>query len=433
MVEEDREDLLKRIDRFNLRQTMIGNDFKIKYIRSSEGAEYVILTSCNTSLVKLPNYVTHISNNVLAGGKVETFIGGAGLKELEAGCFNNCKYLTHVDLSMCKKLRNIENAFEGCGNLRRVILPEGLENLSDCFKGCEKLEFTLPKSVKNVYRYGLQGTIENDIIDTEIIKIKGDRISGCNIKTLIIRKTENKTYFLKHCNIEKLIIEGDVPKIEVYGCQIGEVRLEESKLIRSNAFMSCKMNNFIAKELEIVDSSAFLDSKIDNINIGNKLIHIGATAFANTTIGMGYNMLHQPELRKIGRKAFSAAEIIDTSSRKRVEGISLVVSNKKMCYIEEEAFECLSCNTFSIDGNYTMYDKIWGSSRIQKLKLKGSYEIKTRHLIDDSYIEEIYLQGNMLSYSDNILGEDIASLRLVIAPKELHKHLSEYKIDLIEG
>lgn len=55
--------------------------------------------------------------------------------------FENCRSLTNIDLSRCKKLMTInDSCFEWCTNLESVRLPRVIKEIRDnAFKHCRKL------------------------------------------------------------------------------------------------------------------------------------------------------------------------------------------------------------------------------------------------------------------------------------------------------
>lgn len=74
------------------------------------------------------------------------------LKRIKLGAFRGCSSLTDVDLVNCKDLEEIgKYAFDSSG-LRRLILPEGIDEISEwSFANCTKLAYVvIPKSITKI-------------------------------------------------------------------------------------------------------------------------------------------------------------------------------------------------------------------------------------------------------------------------------------------
>ena len=67
----------------------------------------------------------------------------SNLEEIMNQAFSPCDELTEVDLSKCTKLTTIrQNAFDSSGEIRGVILPDGLKTVGKtAFKECNSLEY----------------------------------------------------------------------------------------------------------------------------------------------------------------------------------------------------------------------------------------------------------------------------------------------------
>ncbi len=89
-------------------------------------------------------------------------------------------------------LRQIySDAFSGCENLKKVVLPEGVETIfGGAFSGCAKLkEINFPQSLRVLYWNAFRGCTSLEHINIEgWVTIKGAAFSNCqNLKTLTIK------------------------------------------------------------------------------------------------------------------------------------------------------------------------------------------------------------------------------------------------------
>ena len=82
----------------------------------------------------------------------------SNLEEIMNQAFSPCDELTEVDLSKCTKLTTIrQNAFDSSGEIRGVILPDGLKTVGKtAFKECNSLEYVKFGDASKVEMIGAQ-------------------------------------------------------------------------------------------------------------------------------------------------------------------------------------------------------------------------------------------------------------------------------------
>ncbi|MBR1454741.1 MAG: leucine-rich repeat protein, partial [Lachnospiraceae bacterium] len=105
--------------------------------------------------IKIPSTVKDISysfdnmsiENVTDGMYID-FSNATSLERIEKS-FNNISNEV-IDLSNCTKLTSISDSFKGCKNLKRVILPDNLENIyGGTFSLSDNIEYVnIPKNIK---------------------------------------------------------------------------------------------------------------------------------------------------------------------------------------------------------------------------------------------------------------------------------------------
>ena len=112
-------------------------------------------------------------------------------------------------------------AFIGCGNLERVILPSTLENIdgsNPVFTGCSKLEITAtaPKEGQEFYHYVYDGALYMHIgrEKTEKLRWIPEKKTG----TVVIKEgtTEITQCSIYLTNVDKIVIPGSVKLIDIY-------------------------------------------------------------------------------------------------------------------------------------------------------------------------------------------------------------------------
>ena len=100
--------------------------------------------------VTLPGGVTSIGKNAFSHAKSLTFVTlPDSLTEIGDTAFYVCKALTSIQLP--KGLKRLGNCVFGESGLVSIVLPDGIEELSGTFSGCEQLEsVTVGKWTKNI-------------------------------------------------------------------------------------------------------------------------------------------------------------------------------------------------------------------------------------------------------------------------------------------
>ena len=161
----------------------------------------LVFDSCPLIVVDLPKTVTEIGSFAFSNTKIKSINIPGGVKVIETGCFQGCRFLEEVQLPSgitsilgsafndCTSLKTINipntvtelmhNAFGNCSSLISMKLPNGIkvlnggafsrclalkeinlpENLEiiggECFNGCRDLLFIdIPKTVKDI-EYGV--------------------------------------------------------------------------------------------------------------------------------------------------------------------------------------------------------------------------------------------------------------------------------------
>lgn len=116
--------------------------------------EFAFTDCTNLKHVDLPSKLLDVGYNAFSACGLNSIRIPRSLEELGCGAFANCTNLTSLTFeegSACKVID--DSAFEYCGKLKTVCLPESLEILRKyVFANCESLEdVTISSNVKTIY------------------------------------------------------------------------------------------------------------------------------------------------------------------------------------------------------------------------------------------------------------------------------------------
>ena len=105
--------------------TMETNETLIKSITFEKGVEPKNLDYCFKDFKDLL-YIYNVPSSIESASQI---------------CLNCCNLIEGPDFSKCKKLLNLNSAFENCTNMKTpAILPPNLQLALSCYKGCINLE-----------------------------------------------------------------------------------------------------------------------------------------------------------------------------------------------------------------------------------------------------------------------------------------------------
>lgn len=202
--------------------------------------------------------------------------------------FQYCKSLTKVKIpGSVKKIGNWwGNAngqiFNGCSNLKEVILEEGIEEISGrAFDSCSKVkEWKLPKSLKRIGPGAFQSTgVEEFNIPENVESIAATFISSSNLSRINV--DSNNKYFT---SVDGILFDKDSTRLIKYPENRDGSSYEVPNTVNTidaNAFGSCKnlQTIVIADSVEKIGDSAFYGSKLKTINLGGGITNINNEPF----------------------------------------------------------------------------------------------------------------------------------------------------------
>lgn len=202
--------------------------------------------------------------------------------------FQYCKSLTKIEIpGTVKKIGNWwgnvnGQIFNGCSNLKEVILEEGIEEISgSAFDSCSKVkEWKLPKSLKRIGPCAFRNiSVEEFNIPENVESIAATFISSSNLSRINV--DSNNKYFT---SVDGILFDKDSTRLIKYPENRDGNSYEVPntvKTIDANAFISCKnlQTIVIADSVEKIGDSAFDGSKLKTINLGGGITNISNKPF----------------------------------------------------------------------------------------------------------------------------------------------------------
>lgn len=202
--------------------------------------------------------------------------------------FQYCKSLTKIEIpGTVKKIGNWwgnvnGQIFNGCSNLKEVILEEGIEEISGrAFDSCSKVkEWKLPKSLKRIGPCAFRNiSVEEFNIPENVESIAATFISSSNLSRINV--DSNNKYFT---SVDGILFDKDSTRLIKYPENRDGNSYEVPntvKTIDANAFISCKnlQTIVIADSVEKIGDSAFDGSKLKTINLGGGITNISNKPF----------------------------------------------------------------------------------------------------------------------------------------------------------
>lgn len=202
--------------------------------------------------------------------------------------FQYCKSLTKIEIpGTVKKIGNWwgnvnGQIFNGCSNLKEVILEEGIEEISGrAFDSCSKVkEWKLPKSLKRIGPCAFRNISVGEFnIPENVESIAATFISSSNLSRINV--DSNNKYFT---SVDGILFDKDSTRLIKYPENRDGNSYEVPntvKTIDANAFISCKnlQTIVIADSVEKIGDSAFDGSKLKTINLGGGITNISNKPF----------------------------------------------------------------------------------------------------------------------------------------------------------
>lgn len=256
------------------------------------------------------------------------------------GEFYGCTSLPEIIIPSSVKNIYGNKAFQGCINLKHVVLGDGLKEIpASCFEDCSKLDkIDIPSNIVTIGGYAFAGCVSlgevNFDKNSKLSKIDNNAFEKCvNLPSMVIPnaiKTIDDKAFFGCTNLESLtigsglekmgasafegckkltsvtIIDGvaEIGNFAFRGCvSLPEIGVPNSvKSIGTGAFENCSglVKAFIGKNVEEIGSRAFQEcGNLLEIEIPNSVTDLGAEAFrgcsslAHAKLGDGIKIIKE--------------------------------------------------------------------------------------------------------------------------------------------
>lgn len=202
----------------------------------------------NTLMLMMPDYEK--SKKIAVPKKCE---------RIENMAFRNNENLEEVSFQDNKNVEGDEWGFEGCKNLKKIMLPENQKQINSyMFSGCSNLsEFTIPKAVESVGDYAFEYC---------------DSLKEVSIGESV--KTIGKYAFQHDESLEKVTFNNNLELIDEWAfdnCKaLKEIRLNEGvKRIEYAAFGQCDSLTeiYLPESIEYINGTAFVQMKPHNCTV----------------------------------------------------------------------------------------------------------------------------------------------------------------------
>lgn len=148
--------------------------------------------------VLIPSGVKGIGNHAFESSGIQSIVIPASVYGIAAGAFKNCKSLTHVEISGNNLVLGdrLYPLFEGCDNLKSVIINEGVIGiLMNTFNGKKLLETViLPNSLKVIEEksFYLCTSLSSIVLPKGLERIDSNAFANSGLTEVTISKTNGQ-------------------------------------------------------------------------------------------------------------------------------------------------------------------------------------------------------------------------------------------------
>jgi hypothetical protein len=144
----------------------------------------------NLKSITIPSSVTHIGREAFKGTGLQSIVIPASAESNGNDVFENCKSLTSVEIYG----NDVRFRFEGCDNLKNVILGEGIKVvLEDSFRGLKNLETVkLPDSLVAIFENAFRDchSLKTIVLPKGLTSISNYAFSGSGLTEVTFQKTD---------------------------------------------------------------------------------------------------------------------------------------------------------------------------------------------------------------------------------------------------
>ncbi len=182
------------------------------------------------------------------------------------------------------------DAFFGCSDIEKIILPQGLEIINErAFFSCSLKELSLPESVISIKNAAFSySSLININLPSGLKSIAENLFSDCrNLKSIIIPNKVTSIGSGAFINCDSLLsvsLPEGLETIDTYAfwyCGLRSIILPESLIsIGGGAFSQCDLESIvIPSKIKTIENSTFSYSSLKNVILNEGLLSIGYDAF----------------------------------------------------------------------------------------------------------------------------------------------------------
>lgn len=291
--------------------------------------------------------------------RIKTLIINEGVTSIGGSAFENCYYLSNVQLPNSLTLINY-SVFEGCTSLTSVTIPDGVKRIDDsAFEGCKRLtSFSVNEGNSN---YSSQDGVLFNKDKTEIIQYPiGNERTTYDIPNSVT--SIGNSAFSECTNLSDVIIPNSVTSIgdyAFYNCtRLTRVTIPNSVIsIGESAFEGCTSlrSVTIPDSVTSIENSAFSGCiSLANVTIPYSVTEIGPFAFSGCT---SLTSITIPD---------SVTSISDSAFLNCTSLKSVTIPNSVTSIGERAFYDCSNLNEINYNGTISQWKSIQGYSNVSK-------------------------------------------------------------------
>lgn len=366
-------------------------------VKTIEGSAF---SGCsNLTNILIDNSVTSIGDSAFAYcSKITSVKIPNTVTSINDCAFYGCESLSCVEIGIAVFEKGFNAVFEDCDNITKVIITDGVTNLSDlALSGCSTItEIELPNGLTTIGKKAFNGCskLTSITIPASVTEIRESAFSLCSKLNNIIYKgnlgqwseitfkDESSTPYCNNVNRTMLFNNQKLTDIQIP---------EGTERISSYAFYRTTLKTVtIPNTVNSIGENAFANTLLSEVTIPGSVINIGTGAFSNCALLN--NVVLEVGVKNIENKVFqNSSELISVTLPSSITkigedvftgaGIKEVFYNGSLAQWCQIQFECNSCGNGAklyINGENLVNAVIpVGVTRINKYCFAGCNELES--------------------------------------------------------
>lgn len=317
------------------------------------------------------------------------------IEHLGQSVFSQCENLQEIILP--KSLKSTNKSFYELSSLKKVVIPESVEEMRDEFTLCNFDSLVIGDKVKTlsfgsnfkVKDISVSKKNKNFVLENKMLFSKDKKtlvLASTSIASKIILPKETE-FICDNCfafaNISYLDISNviDIGKAVFFSATIDTLIANKLLKTSSECFKNAHIKNIELAELTFLDEFLFENAKLDNLKLGDNLTTILSYAFFNAQLK---KFVCPKNLQVIHSEAFASS------------GVEEVKFNEGLLEIGSRAFSnCLQNAT---------------------IKLPNSLAILAEHAFDYSKMSSYFLPRDMEYINGIKIDDSVSSAPNIFVP-----------------